>query len=70
MNVSLTLTVHRDGIALLAHGPDGLATWDGFYRWDVYGLGMPARVLRDLPDWIIENAPTWVHQWEAAEVSA
>lgn len=53
----ITLTVHPDGVELLAHGADGIATWAGFYRWECYRDEMPARVLRDLPTWIIRNAP-------------
>lgn len=66
----LTVTVGIDGVTIDAWGRDGLMTWQGFYEWGMYGSEMPARVLRDLPEWILNNAPEWVAQWETAGAQA
>lgn len=66
----ITLTIHEHGVDVLAVDSDGIGTWAGFYRWNVYGLEMPGRVLPGVEDWIIENAPAWVAQWDAAGVQA
>ena len=56
MRPRVSLTVHPHGVALLAHGPDGLAAWSGFYRWDTHGADTVARALRDVPAWLAANA--------------
>ena len=61
----LTITLTADAVLVDAWGENDLMTWQGAYRWGAYGVdGMVERVLRDLPDWITENAPAWVGQWE------
>lgn len=68
---TLTFRITDDAVLLDAVNADGYTTWQGRFSWDTYELGgMFARMTRDVPDWVIENAPAWVRQWDDAAAQA
>ena len=70
MKPTITLTITNDTLNLLAKR-EGMAVWEGSYQWGNYGLqGTIERALRDIPEWLQDNAPEWVSQWETASAQA